>query len=241
MTNRGRSALFCPYNLTQSIWSQWSIVTTQGPITGLAVDALTVPPDLRFQSLGANVDAPVIDRPALPEIDPSLPYLGNEPPFLHINGRAYLTTATFSDIKRLRTRKVGDWCSGLCVYHNDGSVEALGRWDPSDDKVILDIYDRRRDGPLTALTFRYATHDMDQSRITDIVVGDFPEVNRTYVWREVDDHPHVAWWLTQLCDHVTPWAGQPLPFRPAWKIGGAVTLVTNPRFVQGDLNEEPSG
>ncbi len=216
MTNRGRSALFCPYFMTWNKASQWSIVAARGPITGLIIDALTVDA-FRFQSIGVSINDSAINRRST--------MLRHNPMLLSLNAESampfdiwsYLTRATLSGVTQLHVRKIGDWCDGLCIYHDNGSVETLGRWDPSDDKVVLHIYDSRRDGPLTALTFRYATEDKYQSHIADIVIGDSPGAGQTYVWRAADDQPHIAWWLTKVRDHITPWHDGRFPLRPAWK------------------------
>ncbi len=227
MTNRGRSALFCPYIMTWNKFSQWSIVAAQGPITGLVVDILTVPHSFRFKNIGVSIDSSAVNQQSMIlRHDLMLPCLnaGSPSPF---DNWSYLTTATLSGITQLHVRKIGDWCNGLCICHDNGSVETLGRWDPSDNKVVLHIYDSHRDGPLTALTFRYATEDIYRSHIVDIAVGDPPEAGQTYVWRAANDRPDIAWWLTKIRDHITPWNGRRVPFRPAWKME-AKALLTQP-------------
>ncbi len=234
MTNRGRSAVFCPYMMTWNKWSKWSIVVPpQNPINGLVIDALTISPGFRFRSIGGSIG--IISRQSMiPRPDPMLLSLvaGCPPPF---DDWSYLTTATLSGITQLHIRKVDDWYNGLCISHDDGFVETLGRWDPSDENAILLVYDTHRDGPLTALTFRYAAEDMYptrmvdmyQSHIIDIVVGDLPEPRRTYVWRAADGQPCIAWWLTQTRDHITSWNGWRFPLRPAWSTGDAKELYTH--------------
>ncbi len=134
----------------------------------------------------------------------------------------YPTTATLSNVKQLCIRKVGDWCSGLCVRHDDGSVEVLGRWDPSDGNAIVNIYDSSRDGPLTTLHFRYSKDNIYKSQIIDIATGIatgiLPEDEGiVFQWEAFYDQPHIAWFFTETRDnYVTYWDGQRTPFRPRW-------------------------
>lgn len=207
--------------------ASWSVVAAgEGRITGLIVDALTVYRS-RFQSIGASiytgVDQPIVSKPRqAPMIFDDV----NE--FCRLHHLSYLTKATISGVKRLRVRKVDNRCTGLCIHHDeDGFVEVLGQWDPSDGNTILDIYDSS-EGPLTALTFRYAEDNPLYSHIADIIVGDRPEANQTFIWRASEDRvccqEHVrnedlltiaqrviSWWFTHIRDHVRPSNGQMVP------------------------------
>ncbi len=97
-------------------------------------------------------------------------------PFSRQNTLSYLTTGTLSGVKRLQTRKVGVRCTGLCIYHEDGLIEALGQWDPSDGNPISNIYDHS-DGPLVTIGFRYSWDDLLSSCISGIFVNEESETH----------------------------------------------------------------
>ncbi len=184
MTNYGRSALFCPYSISQNHLAAWSVVAAGNkPITGFIVDILSARSTTRLRSIGASISAS-LGQPKIPIL--RVMAMETVPPFSYQNTLSYLTTGTLSSIQRLQTRKVGTRCTGLCVYHDDGFIEALGQWDPSDGNTISDIYDRS-DGPLAALTFCYAGDDPLSSCISESLVGERLETNQTFVWRASDD------------------------------------------------------
>ena len=82
----------------------------------------------------------------------------------------FLTTASLLDTRRLQVRRDGDRCVGLLVHHDDGSMDALGSWDPDDAHGITTIFEASDDGPLTSIAFR-VTDFRRFYRVTDIIVG----------------------------------------------------------------------
>ncbi len=179
VTNRNRSALACPYLVSQHRLTTWSVVAaSQSPITGLSIDALT-PRSSRIQSIGASLNMGMVTTPPSSTI-----LVSPESRFLNRRSLSFLTTGTLSGARKLQIRKLGSRCTGLCIYHNDGLVEALGQWNPSEGGFISTIY--HHDYPLVALTFCYATDDPLCSHLCDVIVGDRPDINHAFVWRASD-------------------------------------------------------
>lgn len=56
-----------------------------------------------------------------------------------------------------KSRKRMSWCVGMCICHEDSSIEILGRWDPRDKRSISKIYDASK-GYLTSVSFRITNY-----------------------------------------------------------------------------------
>ncbi len=93
---------------------------------------------------------------------------------------AFRSVASLSRIARVRVRRVGPRCVGICLHHHDGSLDVLGQWDPSDVSSIGDIYNSNAGGDLTAMTF-HMSGPGKESFVEDISIGVHPGPNNLLV------------------------------------------------------------
>ncbi len=61
----------------------------------------------------------------------------------------FLSVAKLSNIWRLKLRKVGCRCVGMCIHYSDDTIEVLGQWNPLQPSEIIYVKD---DGVLESLT-----------------------------------------------------------------------------------------
>lgn len=156
-TNLGRSQVFGPYVKANPIYPDdihevyWTpLATASQIIEGLFLDNNG---DIGATHSGPPGRPPNLTPPALPESD-------NEP--YHI-----LTTARLRGVKRVTTlmsldeyaRKV---CGGMLMEYWDGSVSALGRWNPRLRSGVLEeavVFDAEGGPPLGSLAFRHSVSE----------------------------------------------------------------------------------
>ncbi|KAK5991885.1 hypothetical protein PT974_05272 [Cladobotryum mycophilum] len=146
------------------------------------------------------------------------------------------TMARMSDIKRLTVQKVvveGSEskdemrCSGMCVYHTDGSIDTLGQWEGSLMRTSDCIYDASLDGSLFGIEFRMARGKIRESKPnTQYYMANIhieasaskdggghrddsheftsPEYQSFY-WKASEEHEYISWWFNQFHDYVEYW------------------------------------
>lgn len=86
----------------------------------------------------------------------------------------FVTTASLANIKSLKTQRRDDRYLGLCIEHHDGSIDALGQWNPADAEATETLWhlDDPDAAPLDALTFTFSRNlDTAKRFCTGVVVG----------------------------------------------------------------------
>lgn len=142
----------------------WSAIVPDGLglVTGFIIDPLTAW-GVHLKSIGAAIQ--VYDKPlTVPRPPLAIVPLDNIPDTLH---NSHLSIAWLTNVRKLQLRKVRGRCTGLCIQHEDGTAESLGRWDPSDTNAIVDIY-HSSDGPLTSLCFYFSGNDETRRHVVNI-------------------------------------------------------------------------
>lgn len=191
-------------------------------------DALSVSSSVNIMSIGITTDTNSGNTPAA-DI-PSIPITGETPMMdgTIVTG-PFVSKATLTHVERLEVRKVGNRCTGLCIYRTDGVPEILGQWDPSQRSLISEIYNTGRGIP-TSLSFRFSGSKYS-FYVDDIAVGvDGGELHelshvghyKTFHVSQLDQvcyFPNalhiifsnlfqpIAWWFTALYDEVVFWNG----------------------------------
>ncbi|KAK5996553.1 hypothetical protein PT974_01889 [Cladobotryum mycophilum] len=257
--NLRRSAFFGPISLLFNPGIEWlslipaQVNGTRCAVRGLIVDLLTAT-DLHLNTIGAHTipdEKPIANKkrgnqssvPLQPFV---IPAFGTAPRFLSTNPLASHTTAKLSNVKRLgmQKRDVTDFegtrrtrCSGLCIYHNDGSIETLGQWDGSLTMNSTIIYNAEVDGIIDALIFQYGRGKMwDEQTETRHYIVDIRVKTSQYV--SVEEHQEegyhekcpldkpafhwqaseqelIAWWFTPWYDDVGLWDSAMVEYHPS--------------------------
>ncbi|KAH8817091.1 hypothetical protein F5884DRAFT_243327 [Xylogone sp. PMI_703] len=216
-TSLNRTCVFGPY-LTSVIIRDcrysWSCLhmDPRSEITGIFYDALSARSHglkiIKNIGITENTKAGTI---ATPLHLPSIPMLQHMHPTTGAAG--YLSIGNLYLVKRLEARKVGRRFTGMSIHHEDGSIEILGQWDPSQKSLISEIYNHNH-GKLTTLVFRFSG-DTNASYVDAIhVCLDTDPFIKPHVGQKLKffpasrpDHTPIMWWFTRLYDHIEPWAG----------------------------------
>ncbi len=180
ITSRGRTAFFCPYAMMEHhSLVKYTTIISQQRITGLIGDTLNED-SLIFHSLGASTTRNAPSQPTAPlhtiwNPPISSPYPGS---FL------YLTSGRLKSISKLQICRIGPRCAGLAITHHDGTIEALGGWDPSTAQNVTEIYNSA-EGHLSRLKFYFSDPSSSNPLckfLTDIVVETKPRGAEDFVW-----------------------------------------------------------
>jgi len=128
---------------------------------------------VQLQSIGAAIQ--VYDKPlTVPGSSSAIIPYDNLPLVFH---GSCLSAAWLTNVRKLQVRRVRGRCTGLCIHYEDGTLESLGRWDPSDVGAIGDIY-HSSDGPLTSLCFCFSGSDETRRHVVDITTDESQRAGR---------------------------------------------------------------
>lgn len=168
VTSHGRSLYYGPHSL---VYSRTVDMTTfrsndKQQIVGLFIDPTSACPS-KIQSIGVAMDhqeklgisnPQELTLPAIEGADSSLFAVQ------HFRS-AFMSTASMTNIKNIKTQTRGERCVGLYIEHHCGVPDTLGQWDPGLLDATTDLYhDDGHTTPIDALTFVFSSEPKPTDR-----------------------------------------------------------------------------
>ncbi|KAF5019081.1 hypothetical protein F66182_8921 [Fusarium sp. NRRL 66182] len=209
-TNLGRSTFCgCAFMMRSRLFidSCWCFVTpdNSSDVVGLVVNALNLPCN-SVKGFGAAI------RPRNRQASTPTWRVPNRrlTSSLHTGyEQGFLTLGSLRHVYKVQVQKTFHNCTGMRIYHHDGSLEVMGRWQASNDACdIVDIYDSASGGILHAISvhYLYPWNNANKNFIVKIVAGEDPEDERVQTFK-VDENSDLCWWLADGCCIILPWEG----------------------------------